>query len=84
MTSEFGSASTVWHLLYNGDIANTFTVTAVGAIPNQSEDGIFVTAQRITDIHGVPEPGSLALLAAAGLAAFTVRRRQPAGAPHAA
>lgn len=61
VTSEFGSSSPVWDLSYNGDALGTFDVTQIGTLPNQSEDGIFVTAQRI--IHLVPEPGSLILLA---------------------
>ena len=61
ITSEFGSNSPLWDLHYNGDGLNTFTVTQIGTLPNQSEDGIFVTAQRIVDINpnaGVPEPAS--------------------------
>jgi len=62
LTSEFGSNSTLWDLAYNGDVANTFNLTAIGALPFQSEDGIFVTAQRIIDTHGVPEPSAWAMM----------------------
>ena len=70
VTSEFGANSTVWELVYNGDVANNFSVSNVGTIPNQSEDGIFVTAQRIVETGHVPEPGGFGLvaLALAGLA----------------
>ena len=75
VTSEDSSDSPVWDLSYNGDTANTFTVTEIGNLSIQSEDGIFVTAQRITDVT-VPEPATLAVLAG-GLAALArVRRRR--------
>ncbi|MEO6278822.1 hypothetical protein [Roseateles sp.] len=69
VTSEFGSNSALWDLHYNGDLLNNFTVTQVGTLPLQSEDGIFVTAQRIRDVgQPLPEPGMPALAAAALLA----------------
>lgn len=78
LTSEFGSNSTIWDLAYNGDALNTFTLSAIGALPGQSEDGIFVTAQRIRDIGGgVPEPATWAMMIL-GLAAVgsALRRRK--------
>ena len=72
VTSEFSSNSALWDLHYNGDVLNTFTVTQVGTLPLQSEDGIFVTAQRINDVHPLPEPS---LLVAAALLALGGARR---------
>ena len=75
VTSEQGSNAQVWDLHYTGD--NTpFTINLIGNLPNQSEDGIFVTGQRESEV-GVPEPGIIALLGAA-LAGIrlTTRRRQ--------
>jgi hypothetical protein len=40
-----------------------FSFTQIGDLPDQSEDGIFVTAARIAPFVPVPEPASLALLA---------------------
>ncbi|MBV8380792.1 MAG: hypothetical protein JO369_08550 [Paucibacter sp.] len=81
VTDEYGSDSGVWELVYNGDAANNFNVVQVGSLPYQSEDGIFVTAQRISDITGtsngntVPEPGTWGL-AVAALAALWISRHQ--------
>jgi hypothetical protein len=47
-------------------------VTNVGSIPNQPEDGLFVTADLIAH-DNLPEPGSLALLGIGGL--MMLRRR---------
>lgn len=59
VTSEFGSSSPVYDISYNG---STFAMNQVGTLPNQSEDGIFVTAQRV-GLVGTPEPSSMLLLA---------------------
>ena len=77
LTSEFGSNSTIWDLKYNGDVANSFVLTSVGTLPLQSEDGIFVTKQRIVDTHGVPEPAtwSMMILGLGGVGAALRRRK---------
>ena len=81
ITSEFGGNSTLWDLSYNGDVTDTFTVSPVGTIPNQSEDGIFVTKTRIAQTNPVPEPISLVLVSVAlGALRLTSFRRTRAGA----
>jgi hypothetical protein len=58
VTSEFSSSSPIWDLAFDNG-TGTFTVTQIGTLPNQSEDGIFVTAQRINLTGGgAPEPAS--------------------------
>lgn len=57
-TSEYSSSSPVWDIQYLGGAS--FSASQVGTLPNQAEDGIFVTAQRIQDT--VPEPGTWLLM----------------------
>ena len=84
VTGEFSHI--VWNVHWNGSAPVN---TNIGSFPNQPEDGIFVTAAIINPCppgevcNNVPEPDSVALLAAALLAcAVAVRasRRRKFGA----
>ena len=53
-------------------------LTQIGMLPNQSEDGVFVTAQRIQDVNGsggVPEPLTLSIFGAGVLGIAAMRKR---------
>ena len=71
ITDEFGHG--VYDVHYNG---TSFIVSSIGSFPNQPEDGIFVTADRINPPAAAPEPASLGLMFT-GLAAIgeALRRR---------
>jgi PEP-CTERM motif len=60
VTSEFSGNSPVWALGYDSG-TGFFSVTQVGTLPNQSEDGIFVTAERVR-LVGTPEPSTWTLM----------------------
>jgi hypothetical protein len=76
VTGEFSSDSPVTDLHWDG---SAIVETLVGTLPNQSEDGIFVTAQRIEHL-GVPEPSTWAmmLLGFAGLGFVGYRKAKNA------
>lgn len=71
VTQEFGSNSPVWDIKYD-QVSDSFSMNQIGALPLQSEDGIFVTAQRIQD---APEPASILMLAS-GLLGFATKLRR--------
>jgi hypothetical protein len=84
VTGEFNHI--VWNVHWNGSAPVN---TNIGSFPNQPEDGIFVTAAIINPCppgevcNNVPEPDSLALLAAALLAVavgVAASRRRKSGA----
>jgi hypothetical protein len=81
VTEEEGNNSQVFDLHYIGDgISNDFALTQFtqdGVQLNQSEDGIFVTAQRITDTN-VPEPFTLSIFGAGLAGTVALRRRKKA------
>ena len=72
VTQEIGGGpSPVDAISWNG---SGYVVTQIGDLPGQSEDGIFVTPQRIIEV-GAPEPASLLLLGP-GLVALGVLARR--------
>ena len=73
VTSEEASNAQIWDIHYTGNVGDPFTTSLIGNLPNQSEDGIFVTATRIQEI-GIPEPSALLLLAT-GLACLAAIKR---------
>jgi hypothetical protein len=79
VTSEDGSNARIWDVKYD-TVTDTFSASVFANLPNQSEDGIFVTADRINFF--TPEPNSLTLLGigVAGLAGYGWRKRKQAAA----
>jgi hypothetical protein len=72
-TSELAGNSTVWDITYNGTSFSSAAYT--GTLPSQAEDGVFVTAQRISD--SAPEPGTMLLIGCGFLALGLARRLAP-------
>lgn len=71
VTSEFNH--NVYDIHWNG---TSFITSAIGAFPNQPEDGIFVTSAIINGGGAdVPEPGPLALLVGSVLSALIIWSR---------
>ncbi len=76
ITSEQDSNSQVWDVLYTGDPNSPFSIRQVGNLPNSSEDGIFVTATRITETSA-PEPAMLFLFGAGAIALGALLHLRP-------
>ena len=77
ITSEVSSNSPLWDIHYDSG-SGKFSVTKLsGTLPNQSEDGIFVTTQRIIDVSS-PEPSTLFLAGGGFLIAGLIRRKRRA------
>ena len=55
VTSEFGSSSPVWSLTGHSGGTVSVNPTPIGYLPAQSEDGIFVSGERVNDL--IPEAG---------------------------
>jgi hypothetical protein len=80
ITSEDSGNARAWDVHYNGGTSFTLTQFA-GNLAAQSEDGIFVSGQRQTDLLGpavttTPEPGTLFLVATGGLGLLAYLRRR--------
>ena len=74
--SEEASNAQVWVVKYSGNPLAPFGApVVVGNLPNQAEDGIFVTAQRI-NLTATSEPGSIVLLATVPLGVEQLLRRK--------
>jgi hypothetical protein len=73
VTSEDASNARLWDIHYD---SGAFTITQLtGHLPNQSEDGIFVTAQRIVDVS-TPEPATPLLFMGGALVMVAMVRRK--------
>lgn len=73
ITGETGHQ--VWQVHFNTSTGG-FETNQIGMFPSQPEDGIFVTADVINPVPGVPEPSTYALMALglAGMGAWSRRR----------
>jgi hypothetical protein len=77
VTGETPNNSPLYDIGFSGNALSPFVLKGqVGTLPLQSEDGIFVTAQRI-DLLGTPEPSSVVLFGTLVLGfAFMVMRKR--------